>query len=332
MDLRPRIIFWETTKRCNLKCGYCRRLLDHPGQELTSLEAKKAIDGIRDAFGKPILVLSGGEPLLRKDIFEIISYARSRDLPTALATNGVLLNEKHGRQLQEQGIKRVSLSIDSTDKRQHDLSRGSAGAFKKTLDAAAILQKQGVAFQINYTLTKDNYHEVRQVAELALSLGAAAVHYFVLVPVGCGRQMERGVMLDAEESEQALSEIKALADELPIEIRPTCAPQYVRFSKDPRDSGCLAGTAAFFISSEGDIYPCGYLPIKAGSLRVNSIRNIWEFSPVFRTLRQNDLTGGCLDCEVKDRCRGCRARAFSASGDYLASDVTCALAREALAA
>lgn len=330
MDFLPRIIFWETTKQCNLRCGYCRRLLDQSGPELTSLDALRIIREIKDVFGKPMLILSGGEPLLRKDIFEIIYYAYRADLPVALATNGVMLNDTHARRLKEFGVKRVSISLDAGDELAHDLSRGIRGAFRKTLDAAAILRKHGVPFQLNHTLTKSNYHEISRVADLALSLGAVAVHYFVLVPVGCGKGIESSAMLDAKDCELALSAIRQLADALPLEIRPTCAPHYIRFSKDSRDTGCLAGTAAFFISSEGEIYPCGYLPVKAGSLRNNSIREIWECSPVLKELRENNLKGACSGCELKQRCRGCRARAFGMSNDYLAADETCGRVMEEL--
>lgn len=324
-DFIPRIIFWETTKLCNLKCGYCRRLAGDSADELDTKEAFGALAGINKAFGSPLVVLSGGEPLLREDIFEIISQAVILGLPLAFASNGVLLGEKEARMLKSADVRRVSLSLDSADERKHDLSRGVHGAFRKTREAAGILQREGLAVQINHTVTKSCLDELEPVARLALSLGAVAVHYFVLVPVGCGRQMEKDSMLGAEESEQALGRISALTEELPLEIRATCAPQYVRFSKDRSETGCIAGTAAFFISSEGDVYPCGYLPVKAGSLRQDSARDIWEGAAVFKELRENNLKGGCSVCELKDRCRGCRARAFSLCGDYMASDQTCVL-------
>lgn len=332
MVIGPRIIFWETTRNCNLRCSFCRMDSQGDGAELTTLEALGIIKQIESAFAKPLLVLSGGEPLLRKDLFEIISYASKMGLPLALASNGVLLGRKQAMLLKEAGIQRVSLSIDSPDGLRHDASRKLKGAFEKTIEAACALREQGVAFQINHTVTKLNKNEIRSVAEFALSMGAVAVHYFVLVPVGCGKEIESEAMLDADDNEEVLGQIRALSQEFPIQIRPTCAPQYARLVEDGSYSGCLAGTGTFFISAQGDVYPCGYLPLKAGSLRESSVSDIWNGSPIFISLRRNNLKDACGSCYLKNKCRGCRARAFGMSGDYLAEDQTCVLAKEAVAA
>jgi radical SAM protein with 4Fe4S-binding SPASM domain len=156
------------------------------------------------------------------------------------------------------------------------------------------------------------------------------VHYFVLVPVGCGKEIEIDAMLDADDTEEVLREIRALSAELPIQIRPTCAPQYVRFAEGGRYGGCLAGTGMFFISSQGDVFPCGYLPVQAGCLLTQPVADVWQGSPVFRDLRRNDLKGACGRCYFKGKCRGCRARAYGMTGDYLAADTTCALAGKAV--
>ncbi|MBF0531973.1 MAG: radical SAM protein [Candidatus Omnitrophica bacterium] len=326
MDLTPRMIFWETTKRCNLHCGYCRRLTAPADQELTTPEALRLIEVIRANFGKPVLVLSGGEPLLREDIFDIMAHAARMGLPLALATNGLRLEEKEAVWLRQSGVKRVSLSFDSVDSGTHDRSRGLPGAFEKTKAAAAFLQAHAVPFQINFTLTKKNRGEVRAVADFGQTLGAVGVHYFVLVPVGCGKTVRPADMLDGEEAEDVLTRIRALAAEYALDIRPTCSPQYVRLGDPHFAKGCLAGTGVVFISSEGKVYPCGYLPVSAGSIRENSLLDIWKNAAVFQTLRQNDLKGGCGVCAWKNQCRGCRARAYGVTGDYMASDVTCCLA------
>lgn len=318
MVIAPRIIFWETTRECNLKCSFCRMPKSDSGLELTTTEALGIVRDIKDTFGTPLLVLSGGEPLLRKDIFKIISYASSIKLPLALASNGLLLGEKQACWLKDAGLKRVSLSFD-------------AQTFQKTKDAALALQKHGVEFQINSTVTKLNKNKIRSVAAFAVSVGAKALHYFVLVPVGCAKEIEAEAMLDADDNEEVLSQIKGLSKEFPIQIRPTCAPQYVRFTEEGSYSGCLAGTGAFFISAQGEVYPCGYLPVMAGSLRESSVSGIWEDSPIFASLRQNNLKGACGSCYLKNKCRGCRARAFGLTGDYLAGDPTCALVKEVAA-
>lgn len=325
MAKSPRIIFWETTKQCNLKCNYCRMLKGDVGLELTTGEAFGIMRDIKDTFGETLLVLSGGEPLLRKDIFEIINYAAEIRLDLALATNGVLLDAEKAKFLKDKGIKRVSISIDSVDEKQHDLSRGLKGAFKKTKESASALQSQRIPFQVNYTVTKSSKHDIRSVAEFAVAIGAMAVHYFILVPVGCGKETQAESMLDADDNEEVLGLMKTLSQEFAIQIRPTCAPQYARFVEDGSYSGCLAGTGTFFISSEGDVHPCGYLPAKAGSLRESTVGDIWENASVFNNLRENNLKGACSSCYLKDKCRGCRARAFGITGDYLAQDTSCAL-------
>ena len=392
MDWQPKIIFWETTRKCNLSCAYCRmpnKKIDrkerqsqkidcfapsglamtasHKFQdlELNTTKVFEVLNDIKDAFGSPIIIFSGGEPLLRNDIFDIIGHASGIGLPAALATNGTLLGEKEARSLKKLGIKRVSLSIDSADEFTHDISRGVKGAFGKTIIAASILSKFEIPFQINFTVTPKNAAEIRSIAEFAVSLGASAVHYFVLVPVGCGREQRSGEMLDPAGTERALEAIRSVSRELNIEVRPTCAPQYIGIAPDSKGGGCLAGTGAFFISAEGDIYPCGYLPVKAGSLHESLVGSIWRDSETFRRLRLNDLeessrlapsrkitalartvkdrcgsrlapagktealartvsdSGNCAKCDLKDACRGCRARAYSATGNFMSGDPSC---------
>ncbi|MBF0384279.1 MAG: radical SAM protein [Candidatus Omnitrophica bacterium] len=331
MDLIPRMIFWETTKKCSLKCAFCRMTKSESGDELTTAEAFRLIDSIKTSFGSSVLVLSGGEPLLREDIFEIMFYAAQKGLTLALATNGVLLKEKEAGLIKKYGVRRVSLSLDSSDEKKHDSSRGVLGAFKQTVNAADILRKEQIPFQINFTVTKNNLNEIRTIADLALSIKAMAVHYFVLVPVGCGKEIDDKSRLEANDIEEALREIKNISESSSLEIRPTCAPQYVRFSEGKMSGGCLAGTSVLFISSRGYVYPCGYLPITAGNLRKNSIGKVWKGSIVFNALRKNDLRGSCGDCGYKISCRGCRARAFADTGDFMSEDRTCVLAKEAVA-
>ncbi len=337
-EWRPRIIFWETTKQCNLRCAYCRvlkhgftrtgngftRMGNRLGLELTTQEALELVNNIKKDFGNTLLILSGGEPFLRKDLFDILAHTNSVGLKTALATNGTLLGKKEAIKLKEFGVSRVSISLDSSQETYHDISRGIAGSYRKAISCASILKSQGIPLQINFTVTKSNRREIVAIAEHSHSLGVVALHYFVLVAVGCGMELEKSEMLNAEDMDEVLRTIKRVAQDLPIEIRPTCAPQYARF----REGGCLAGNGVFFISSAGDIYPCGYLPVNAGSIREQSIGDIWRNSPVFTRLRQNRLKGACSSCSYKDRCRGCRARAYSKTGDYMDEDPSCSMSRE----
>ncbi len=318
----PRLIFWELTKSCNLKCAYCRVIGSLDEQELNTQEALSLLDDIKSEFKDVILILSGGEPFMRKDLNEILAHAQRIDLKVSLATNGTMLDRKKVKNLKEFDVKRVSLSLDSTFAEKHDLARGLVGSYKKTVTGAKFLKRMKVPFQINFTVSRSNMDQLNAVAELAQLLGAVAVHYFVVVPVGCGKNLDESEMLDPYETQHVLKTIRNLTKMLPIEIRPTCAPQYVRFTGG-RSGGCLAGTRVMFISAEGDVYPCGYLPAKAGSVRKKSIGDIWRTSEVFADLRKNDLRGMCSDCSLKMKCRGCRARAFSKTGNYLDEDSSC---------
>lgn len=328
----PRIIFWELTKECNLNCDYCRVLGGGDRNELSTDEALRLVSEIKDTFGNVLLILSGGEALLRKDIEEILTHARSIGLIVSVATNGTLLDERTVRLLKDSDVKRVSISLDSTDEKAHDQARGFDGAMKRTLEGISLLNKNAIPFQINFTVTRSSKDELRDIAQFSKCLGAVAVHYFVLVPVGCGRELAESEMLNAQEAEDVLRTIRDIKEEMPIEVRPTCAPQYVRFDKEGKYGGCLAGSKVFFISSGGDVYPCGYLPVKSGSVRYNSLDEIWQNSEVFNKLRSNEIKDGCSVCDFKARCKGCRARAYGLTGDYLAEDETCARNRKAAAA
>ncbi len=213
----PRIIFWELTKRCNLSCAYCRVLKGSFGSELNTGEALELVGDIKKEFGNTLLILSGGEPLLRKDIFEILASAFSLGLKTALATNGTLLGEGEAIKLKELGVRRVSISLDSIEEEHHDASRGIKGSFKKALKSCAILRRHNIPFQINFTITKANKDQILYVTRSALLLGAEAVHYFLLVPVGCGMALKEDQMLDARGVDEVLFRIKNLSDKMPIE-------------------------------------------------------------------------------------------------------------------
>ena len=195
----PRLVFWELTKRCNLACKHCRAEageLDFSG-ELDLDSAKKVIDDII-AFANPILVLTGGEPLYRDDIFDIARYAASKQLRVALATNATLIDEECARQIRQAGIARVSISIDGSTAASHDDFRGIPGAFDAALRGVRLLRQQGVAFQFNTTVTKRNVGELEDILQFAISEGAVALHLFMLVPVGCGVKIADTDMLSSE--------------------------------------------------------------------------------------------------------------------------------------
>ncbi|HOK02885.1 MAG TPA: radical SAM protein [Spirochaetota bacterium] len=338
----PRLIFWELTKRCNLNCIHCRAEaedIDFSG-ELDLGTIKKVIDDITTEYS-PILVLTGGEPLYRNDIFDIVSYAVSKNLKVALATNGTLIDREVAGRIKDSGISRVSISIDGSYAKSHDSFRGIEGSFDRALQGAAFLREQGVEFQINTTLTKRNISELEDLLKLAISHGAVALHLFMLVPVGCGVQIAESEMISPEKYEEILTWFYKKSREIDLEFKATCAPHYYRiirqraaqegrtisFATDGMAAmtrGCLAGTGVCFISHRGDVQPCGYLPVFAGNVTETSFSSIWKDSDLFRHLRDfNSLKGKCGLCEYKALCGGCRARAYYSHGDYMEEEPYC---------
>ncbi len=332
------------------------------------------------------MVLSGGEPLYRPDIFELAEYGNSLGLRVALATNGTLVTKDVAEKIKHAGIKRVSISLDGSDAATHDSFRGIPGAFDAAVYGMRNLQDVGVSVQINTTIARHNAHQLPAVLDLARQLGADALHTFLLVPVGCGVDIAEEQMVAPDEYERMLNWFYDQSLTGDIELKATCAPHYFRVARQRRAAdrragkavpqtpiahhppghigatemtmpgstgislkpgggppvghsghpgghpgdmnamtkGCLAGTGVCFISHEGEIFPCGYLPALAGDLRKQSFADIWTNSVVFGQLREDDnLKGKCGCCEFRHVCMGCRARAFAATGDFLAEEPFC---------
>jgi radical SAM protein with 4Fe4S-binding SPASM domain len=385
---KPRLVFWEVTKGCNLRCIHCRAT----ATELTSptdLPTAKALDIITQIseFANPILVLSGGEPLYRTDIFQLASFATERGLRVALATNGTLVTKEIARKIVDSGVKRVSISLDGVNAETHDTFRGIPGAFDAALYGFRNLKEMGMAVQINMTIARHNAKQLPAVLDLVRSIGADALHTFLLVPVGCGVDIAEAQMVPPQEYEDILNWFYDQEQIGDIELKATCAPHYFRVVRQRRAAerkaegygatpakavaepgigatemtmpgstginlkpgaragghpgghpgggkhpdglnavtkGCLAGTGVCFISHEGEVFPCGYLPALAGDLRKQSFAEVWTKSQVFETLRDNNnLTGKCGCCEFRTVCMGCRARAYAATGDYMAEEPFC---------
>ncbi len=381
---KPRLIFWEVTKGCNLRCIHCRA----SATELSSpsdLPTDRALDIITQiaAYASPILVLSGGEPLYRRDIFQLARFATDKGLRVALATNGTMVTKQLARRIVDAGVRRVSISLDGADALTHDTFRGIPGAFDAAVYGLRNLKQLGMSVQINMTIARHNARQLPDVLELARGLGADALHTFLLVPVGCGVAIAAEQMVPPEEYEAMLNWFYDRSLEGGIELKATCAPHYFRVARQRRAAdrraamtveksaigptdmmmpgstgvvihpegarpqavaknaehagmgghpdgmhamtkGCLAGTGVCFISHEGEVFPCGYLPAVAGDLRKQKFAEIWEHSEVFNELRDTDnLKGKCGCCEFRNICMGCRARAYAATGDYLDEEPFC---------
>jgi radical SAM protein with 4Fe4S-binding SPASM domain len=225
-----RLLFWETTTACNLACVHCRRLdvaCELAKLDLSTEQAKSMIASLPE-IGRPILVFSGGEPLMRPDLFTLAEYATSLDLPIALATNGTIMNDEVAQKIRNVGFRRVSMSFDGSDPETHDKFRGIDGAFKSTLEGFKTLRRAGMSMQINTSVAQHNVKQLDQMYKMALDLGADALHIFMLVPVGCGMSLDESTMLHGEEYEAALNWIYDRAQEGRIHLKATCAPHYFR--------------------------------------------------------------------------------------------------------
>ncbi len=351
-----RLVFWETTAGCNLRCIHCRRVdvMEQMSKEdLSTAEGLALIDGIA-TVGRPILVFSGGEPLFRSDVFELAGHAKRRGLRAALATNGTLVDAAMAWRIRETGFDRVAISLDGANPATHDSFRGIPGSHAKAVAALTALRSLGVGTQINFTVTRHNVAEVPAIYDLAIALGAAALHFFMLVPVGCGVAIADREMLPAEEYERWLEWLYERELEGRIELKATCAPHYSRIVRQggrrppashrrqaaagapgghPADEspslhqvtrGCLAGVGVCFVSHRGDVFPCGYLPVPAGNVRRQAFADVWSASPVFERLRRPDqLEGKCGACSFKGVCGGCRARAYADTRNWMAEEPFC---------
>jgi heme b synthase len=338
-----RIIFWETTAGCNLECTHCRRLdvsKELMKDDLTTEQSFQLIDNITQV-GKPILVLSGGEPLFRPDIFEIAAYGTQKGLTMALATNGTLIDEVIAQKIVDSGVQRVSISLDGATSSTHDKFRKLKGSFDQAIRGLKHLQRLGMSVQINSTIAKHNVHEIKELYSNAIDLGVDALHIFMLVPVGCGVQIADDQMLPPEQYEEVLNWFYEISLENKIQTKATCAPHYFRIMRQraKRDGvkitpkthgmaamtkGCLAGSSICFVSHKGEVFPCGYLPVEAGHILKQPFKEVWENSRVFKDLRDPDLLlGKCGICEYKKVCEGCRARAYFEKGSYLEEEPYC---------
>lgn len=331
----PFLISWNITKQCNLKCIHCYidASSQPDGDEASPEEALKITDEIAALAPGAMLILTGGEPLLRADVYDIASYAASKGLTVVLGTNGTLMDEQTVSRLLASNVKGVGLSLDSSNAERHDMFRGMEGAYDKTVNAAALLRRAGMEFQIQFTATEANRREIPAMAGLAYNLGAIALNIFFLVCTGRGQQ---ATDLTPEQYEESLKLILHTDEEYrgKIMIRARCAPHILRLiSSSAPDgtlpagatSGCIAGKGYMRISPTGHVTPCPYIPVEphTPSIRKRSLKEIWEHDPVFLSLRQPELKGRCGQCEFSDLCGGCRAKAYTSTKDIMAEDPWC---------
>lgn len=324
-------VAWETTRKCQLNCIHCRAAAGstQPEDELSTEEGYRLIDGIAK-FAKPMLILTGGEPMTRPDIYELASYATSKGLRVVMAPCGHLLTPENAEKIKTSGIKALSISLDGANAATHDTFRNSPGAFEKSLAGIRHIREAHIHFQINTTVSKLNVHQLPQILDLAENIGASAVDFFFLVPTGRGKKLD-AELLPTSEYEKTLRWIAEERSKRKIRVKTTCAPHFARITRSMKsdsspEGGCLAGGGFVFVSHRGTMQPCGFLDIPCGDLRKEDFDfgKIYMESDIFRKLRDPDrYEGRCGVCEFRMVCGGCRARAYAASGDILTADTTC---------
>lgn len=341
------LVAWEVTGRCNLRCAHCRMAAGQydPAGELTTEQCFGLVDQILEG-GQPIIILTGGEPLMRQDIFEIGQYATGKGLRVVMGSNGTMLTQAVAARLKSIPIARLSVSIDFPTAEGQDRFRGVPGAFTAALEGIRNAIRAGIEIQINTTVTKLNVAYLPQLLQLALDAGAVAFHPFLLVPTGRGKDLAEAE-LSPRQYEETLGWIFDKQQELGgrIFFKPTDAPHYMRIVSERRKEGaynpvqaaaghphgtnaltrgCLAGTRFCFISATGKVKGCGYLNVEAGDIKQQPFPEIWNNAPLFQDLRDlSKLKGKCGLCEYKTLCGGCRARAYEATGDYLEAEPYC---------
>lgn len=353
LDDAPFLVIWETTRSCGLACKHCRAeaLLGRDPAELTTEEGKALLDQIAE-MGTPIVVMSGGDPLNRPDLEELIRHGKSAGprvgaIPAATSN---LTRERVGA-LADAGLDQIAFSLDGPTAVLHDSFRLVAGSFSKTLEGAAFAREAGLPLQINTCFSAWNLPYLEHMVKLVSSLGVAFWEIFFLVPMGRGREME---CLNAEQFEQVFARLHRLNDEVPFVVKITEAPHYRRHvvlkETEGRPGGAAerikhilarprgvsggmgmspqavnSGKGFAFVDHRGDICPSGFLPIPAGNVRRDRLADVYRGSALFRDLRDpGRLKGKCGACEFSSMCGGSRARAYAVTGDYLETDPSCA--------
>src|SRR5262245_34934061 len=341
---RPYVISWNLTYRCNLACEHCYLDAGATPQvgtenfadrsELGTEECFRVIDEIAAFAPECVTILTGGEPLLRRDILEIVRRAADRGLWVVVGTNGVRITENVARRLADAGARGLSLSLDALDPDTHDRFRKVRGAWRNTVEGAEILNRTGLPFIVQTTAGAHNLGELDAIADFAHDRLAAKVwNLYFLVPTGRGQFVSDISPAQYDEVLASLYRIQRKYDRRML-VNAKCAPHYVKTMLEnglpPARTysggagGCPAGTHYMGIRPNGDVTPCPYLPVFAGNLRSASLTDLWTSSELFAGIRRRSSLGGrCGACEMNTHCGGCRARAYGMSGDLMAEDPLC---------
>ena len=333
MNFVPHVVAWNLTRRCNLECAHCYIAAgphESATSELTTPECLRIVDELLAVNPAPMLILSGGEPLLRDDLAEIAAYASRRGATVVVGTNGTLLTDERIAALQEAGVRGVAVSIDSLRPTYHDNFRHGKGSLGDTVAAIGRLRARKLDFIVQTTVTKGNRVELERLVAWSADEGAVAFNCYFLVATGRGAGLSD---LAPAEYEAVLADLARWQKDYRgrLLVRAKCAPHFMRHvhQRDPDstllnyETRCPCGTQYCRITPDGKLTPCPYLPAVAGDLQTRPFGEIWRTAPLFQRLREGALGGKCGACEYRRVCGGCRARAFALAGDVLAADPSC---------
>ncbi len=331
------LIAINLTRRCNLSCKHCyldaTTLKFGTDNELSTSEVKDILQQVSQLNSAAMVVLTGGEPLLRDDLESIIEFGSQLGLFIVAGTNGVQLTQKRVRSLKTAGLMGLGVSIDSVNPARHDEFRGRDGSWAKTMKGLEYCREEDLSFQIHFTVTRMNHDEIDDIIKLSEALGARIVNIFFLICTGRGETASD--LLPSEYTSSLKNIIKAQSDYPDLIIRPRCAPHFKRIAMqlnpeadinriDGREGdGCLAGIHYCRIDSEGQVTACPYIDLPAGNIRQQSFNDIWHNSSQFQSLRNPSLTGKCGRCEYRSICGGCRARPVADGDSIMDSDPLC---------
>jgi len=336
----PMLVIWELTQACDLACRHCRASAqpDRSQDELTTAEAYSVLDQIRE-FGNPLVVFTGGDPLKRPDLFNIIQRSVALGFRTTVTPSATpLLTRAAIAQFKECGLARMAVSLDGPDRASHDGFRGVEGSFARTMSALQFAARIGLETQVNTTVTRHNVARLEEISAIVAASQARLWSVFFLVVTGRA-QLEDD--LSAMEYEQVFEFLYRTSLHAPFDIKTTEAPHYRRFNVQHRKSqpasspapatsliqrhaGINDGKGLLFISHTGELYPSGFLELSAGNVKTRSLTDAYRNSDLFRVIRDTDqLEGKCGRCEYKNLCGGSRSRAFALTGNFMASDPRC---------
>lgn len=351
-DESPFTVIWEVTRACAFACVHCRAEAQHRRHpdELTTEEGFQLLDQVKE-FGNPIMVFTGGDPMMRRDLFDLLGHSVQLGLRTSLTpTATALVTRERLERVRDVGVRRIALSLDGPDAPTHDFFRGFQGSFDRTIEILETAQELGMSAQVNTTVTRYNLSKLDVMVPFLEKYGVVQWSVFFLVPTGRG---QRADMISPEQHEDVFNWLWELSKKAPFDIKATAAQHYRRVAiqreraaqQDAGEKGPVRfagagfryadglhrpmqgvndGKGLVFVSHVGDVFPSGFLPVCDGNVRVRSLVDIYRNGPVFRELRDPSLLKGkCGRCEYKTVCGGNRGRAYAMTGDYLAEEAMC---------